>query len=333
MTFSSFPALLVREAPDGSFTRSIVERGTGDLPPGEVLVRVHYSSLNYKDGLSAAGNRGVTKQYPHVPGIDAAGIVEASSIPAWKPGDEVVVTGYELGANHDGGFSAYIRVPAAWVVRRPPGLTLRDCMVFGTAGLTAALSVHRLIQHGIHPKQGPILVTGASGGVGSCAVGILAAAGFRVIASTGKPETRDSLQALGAAEIVDRTGIIETTGRGMVSGRWAGAVDTVGGATLDSVLRQTMLFGAVAACGNVTSGDLHTSIYPFILRGIALLGINSAFTPMPLREAMWERLAGPWNLPALASLATEVPLAGLDPWIERILRGQVHGRVLVSLSP
>jgi acrylyl-CoA reductase (NADPH) len=332
MTDTTFPALLVRESPDGTFSRSIVPRRIDDLPDGDVLVRVLYSSLNYKDALSAVGNRGVTKRYPHVPGIDAAGIVEASSDPTFVPGNEVVVTGYELGANHDGGFSTYIRVPASWVVRRPAGLSLRECMMFGTAGLTAALSVQALLHHGVHPSQGPVVVTGASGGVGSIAVGILAASGFRVIASTGKPEAREVLLTLGAEEVRTREDVQETTGRGMVSARWAGAVDTVGGLTLDSVLRQTMLFGAVAACGNVTSGDLHTSIYPFILRGVALLGINSAFTPMPLREATWARMAGAWNIPGLSSLATEISLAALDPWIDLILQGRVSGRVLVHVS-
>jgi acrylyl-CoA reductase (NADPH) len=327
-----FSALLVRETPAGTFARAIVTRRYDELPQGDVLIRVAYSSLNFKDGLSATGNRGVTKRYPHVPGIDAAGIVEASSAPDFSPGNEVLVTGYELGSNHDGGFSGLIRVPASWVVHRPSGITLRECMIYGTAGLTAALSVHSLLHHGIHPEQGPVVVTGASGGVGSIATGILAAAGFRVIASTGKPEARDFLLSLGAAEVVNREEITDTTGRGMLSGRWAGAVDTVGGTLLDSLIRQTMMFGGVAACGNVASADVRTSIYPFILRGVALLGINSAFTPMPLRRAMWERMATSWKLPRLEAVATEVPFTGLNPWIDRILIGGVRGRILVNLA-
>jgi putative YhdH/YhfP family quinone oxidoreductase len=206
-------------------------------------------------------------------------------------------------------------------------------MIFGTAGLTAALAVHRLLHHGLQPAQGPVLVTGASGGVGSLATGILAAEGFTVIASTGKPRAHALLAGLGAAGVVGREEVVDTSGRGMLSGRWAGVVDTVGGVTLDSAIRQTMLFGGVATCGNVTGGDLRTSIYPFILRGVALLGINSAFTPMPLRSTMWERLATSWKLPDLEKLVTTVPLSGLDPWIDRILQGGVCGRVLVDISP
>ncbi len=331
MSRPPFPALVVREASGGIFERSIEQRTDDDLPGGDVLLRVEYSSLNYKDALSATGNRGVTKRYPHVPGIDAAGIVDESSAPGFRPGDRVLVTGYELGSNHDGGFSAFVRVPASWVVPCPPGLTLREAMTFGTAGLTAALSVHRLLHHGVTPDQGPVVVTGASGGVGSLATGILAVEGFRVTASTGKTQAHALLRSLGAAVVTGRGEILDTSGRGMLSTRWAGAVETVGGATLDSVLRQTGMFGAVAACGNVTSGEVRTSVYPFILRGVALLGVNSAFTPMSLRIELWNRLASSWKIPQLPLLATEVPLAGLGPWIDRMLAGGITGRVIVRL--
>mgnify|MGYP001601148413 CR=1 FL=1 len=208
-----FQALVVTETPDGSFARSVTERAPADLVPGEVLFRVLYSSLNYKDALSATGNRGVTKRYPHVPGIDAAGIVIESSTATWVPGDEVLVTGYEFGSNHDGGFAEYARGPAAWVVRRPAGLTLRECMIYGTAGFTAALAVQQLLDHGVGPRGGPVVVTGASGGVGSIAVALLAATGFRVVASTGKTAARDLLLSLGAGEVVGREDVADATGR------------------------------------------------------------------------------------------------------------------------
>jgi acrylyl-CoA reductase (NADPH) len=332
MTPPPFPALLVSEASGGGFNRSMVMRRVDELPAGEVLVRVLFSSLNYKDALSATGNRGVTKRYPHVPGIDAAGIVEESTVPAFTPGDEVVVTGYELGSNHDGGFAGYVRVPAGWVVPRPAGLTLHDCMAFGTAGLTAALGVQQILARGVTPGDGPVAVSGASGGVGVMAVGILAREGFEVIASTGKHRAVELLHTMGAGTVVDRAGILETTGKPMVSGRWAAAVDTVGGPVLDSLLRQTKLFGAVAACGNVVSGEVHTSIYPFILRGVALLGINSAFTPIPLRTEMWRRLGASWKLPELGRAVTDVPLRDIDGWIGTMLQGGVCGRVVVHLG-
>ena len=325
-----FRALVVTEATRGSFERSIVDRPMTDLPAGEILIRVLYSSLNYKDALSATGDKGVTKRYPHVPGIDAAGIVEESSTTAFAAGEEVIVTGYELGSNHDGGFAEYVRGPAAWVVRRPAGLTLRECMIYGTAGFTAGLSVHRLLHHGVDPDQGPVLVTGAGGGVGSLAVGILARAGFHVVASTGKKESTGLLVSLGAREVIGREAVTDPTGRALLSGRWAGAVDTIGGPTLDAILRGTKLFGAVAACGNVVSGDLHTSIYPFILRGVSLIGINSAFTPMPLRLQIWSELATSWKPERLEAIVTEVSLSALTPSIDRILQGGIQGRILVN---
>jgi len=328
----TYRALLVSETLDGTFVRKIADRSWSDLPAGEVVVRVRYSSLNYKDALSATGNRGVTKQFPHVPGIDAAGVVEESSVPEWKSGQEVIVTGYELGSNHHGGFAEYVRVPAAWVVPLPAGLTLREAMAFGTAGLTAGLAVHRLLHHGLTADRGPVLVTGATGGVGSLSVAILAHLGFNVAASTGKTGEASFLKELGANEILDRSALVDRSGRGLLKSRWAGVVETVGGPTLDSVIRETTLFGAVAACGNVTSAELHTSVYPFILRGVALLGINSAFTPMPLRREVWARLGLDWKPSGLAGLAREIPLSALSGEIDRILAGGIRGRVIVNLQ-
>lgn len=329
----SFRALVVRETSPGVFERSVTTRSLTDLPKeGNVLVRVRYSSLNYKDALSATGNKGVSRYYPHTPGIDAAGVVEESGANEIRPGDEVICTGYDLGMNTAGGFADYIRVPAAWVVRRPPGLTLREAMIYGTAGFTAALSVMRLEQHGVHPDQGEVLVTGASGGVGSIAVGILAKIGFTVVAVTGKPHEIEFLKTLGAKEILAREQATDTTGAGLLRTRWAGVVDTVGSEILSTALRSTKPHGAVTCCGLVASKELCTPIFPFILRGISLLGIDSAQTSMPLRLTVWQKLAGEWKLPALERLAREVTLDAIDPEIDRILRGQQTGRVVVKLG-
>lgn len=329
---STFKALVVSEAGEGNFVRRIQRKPFSDLPAGEVLVRVLFSSLNFKDALSATGNRGVTKRYPHTPGVDAAGVVAESTSPEWAPGDEVIITGNDLGSNTDGGFAEYIRVPASWIVKRPSGLSLREAMMLGTAGYTAAISVHKLQHHGVFPEKGPVLVTGASGGVGCIATGLLAKLGYHVIAVSGKSDARPFLLDLGAKEILGRDAILDTTGKGLLPGRWAGVVDTVGGNLLDSAIRFTKLEGAVAACGNVTSGELHTSIYPFILRGVALAGINSAFTPMDLRQHIWQNLASQWKPDFLDKITTEVTLEGLDSYIDLILRGGLRGRVLVNIE-
>jgi len=332
MTQRTFRAMVVRETPDGRFLREFTTRRIDDLPPGDVLLRVQYSSLNYKDALSATGNKGVTRRYPHTPGIDAAGVVEESSSQKFRPGEEVLVSGFELGSNHAGGFAEFVRVPADWVVRKPAGLSLRESMILGTAGFTAGLSVHRLLQHGVAPGQGPLLVTGATGGVGSIAVAILARAGFEVVAVTGKADAGEFLHTLGAARILSREEATDRTGRALLSGLWAGAVDTVGGSLLDTAIRQTRPEGAIACCGNIGSARLETSIYPFILRGVALIGIDSAFAPAEQRLRVWENLSGPWKIPHLEMLATEVTLEELNPLIDRILAGGVRGRTLVTLG-
>jgi putative YhdH/YhfP family quinone oxidoreductase len=321
----------VREAGERNFVRTIEQLPVDALPKGEVLIRVRYSSLNYKDALSAAGNRGVTKRYPHTPGIDAAGTVELSEHPGFTRGMEVLVTGYELGSNHPGGYAEYIRVPAAWVVPLPPGLSLRKSMILGTAGFTAALAVHRLLHNGVAPGTGEVLVTGASGGVGSIAVNLLARLGFAAVASTGKSTAAGLLHHLGARRVISREDLLDTTGMGLLNGRWAGVVDTVGGPALDSAIRATKPFGAVAACGNVVSPHLTTSVYPFILRGVALLGINSAFTPFDLRSRLWDLLAGDWKPDGLEDLATEGGLEDLEEAFRRILAGQLTGRYIVRL--
>ena len=326
-----FKAMWVEEVERGRFSRAITERTVGDLPDGEVLVRVRYSSLNYKDALSAAGNRGVTRNYPHTPGIDAAGIVEESLADDIRRGDEVIVTSYDLGMNPPGGFGQYIRVPAAWVVKRPPGLSLRESMVYGTAGFTAGLSLQALTRS-TPPGEGEILVTGATGGVGSLAVAMLAGLGYAVVAVTGKTTEEDFLKALGAREILPREAALDTSGKPLLKARWAGVVDTVGGGLLASAIKSTGLNGTVTCCGNVASPELPINVFPFILRGVRLIGIDSQNCPMETRVQVWEKLAGEWKPENLERLTKEISLAALDENIELILQGGQKGRVVVNLD-
>ena len=288
MSNTPFKALVVRQE-DDSFVRKIETRHIDDLPAGEVLIRVHYSSLNYKDALSAIGNRGVTRRYPHTPGIDAAGVVAASDVPHIRPGQEVIVSCYDLGMNTPGGFADYIRVPAAWVVQKPANLTMQEAMTYGTAGFTAGLSVYKLMNQGIRPENGPVLVTGATGGVGSMAVAILAKEGFHVTAASGKAAS-DFLTALGAEKIISREQVSGSTDKALLRPRWAGVIDTVGGEILAKALKSTNPWGAVTCCGNVASGELPTTVYPFILRGVTLLGIDAAECPLTLRQKIWDKL-------------------------------------------
>lgn len=323
-----FDALWVEEQADGTFRRAIVQRNVDDLPPGDLLIRVHYSSLNYKDALSASGARGVTRKYPHTPGIDAAGIVVESAVADFQPGDEVIVIGYDLGMNTPGGFGGYIRVPAQWAVLRPAGLTLRESMALGTAGFTAAQCVAALQQHGV--GAGEVLVTGATGGVGSIAVALLSKLGMTVVAATGKSEEAGYLHDLGAHTVITRAEVEDASGKPLLRERWAGVVDTVGGNILATALRATRYGGAVAACGNVASPVLELTVYPFILRGVKLLGIDSVNVPITERRALWERLAGEWKLDVLDRLAREVTLPDLNAEIDAILLGQQRGRVVLA---
>jgi len=326
---------MVIRKPDGcQYTRVIESRSIDDLPDGDLLIRVHYSSLNYKDALSATGNRGVTRSYPHTPGIDAAGLVEESSDSRFAPGDEVIVTGYDLGMNTDGGFGQYIRVPADWAVRRPDGLSLHESMIYGTAGFTAAMSVWRLLEGGVSPgdgeDSGEVLVTGATGGVGSVAVALLALEGFVVVAATGKSDQEAYLKELGATTVVHRCQINDTP-RPLLRERWAGVVDTVGGDLLATALAMTRYGGAVTCCGLVAGPQLNTSVYPFILRGVSLLGIDSVQCPRAFRRELWDKIAGDWKLDNLDAMARTVTLDELNPEIDRILDGKQVGRVVVDL--
>ncbi|WP_394558799.1 YhdH/YhfP family quinone oxidoreductase [Aquipseudomonas alcaligenes] len=328
---TAFKALLVSED-NGTFASKVVERNVADLPAGEVLIRVQYSSLNYKDALSASGNRGVTKSYPHTPGIDAAGIVAESSVSEFAAGDEVIVTGYDLGMNTAGGFGQYIRVPAAWVIKRPKGLSLREAMLLGTAGLTAGLCVDKLEQAGLTPAAGPVLVTGATGGVGSIAVALLSRLGYNVAASTGKAGQGEFLRQLGAQQIVPREELQEGSEKAMLKERWAGAVDTVGGDILFNVVK-SLRYGASAACCGLTAGmGFKGGVAPFILRGVNLLGVDSVELPLVVKASMWDKLSLQWKLSNLESLAEEVSLERLPQAIEQILAGKMVGRVLVNLA-
>ena len=329
---SRFQALQVSESGTGAFVQQLVTRELSDLPAGEVLIRVQYSSLNYKDALSASGNRGVTRHYPHTPGIDAAGVVAESSVSEFVPGDEVLVTGYDLGMNTAGGFGQYIRVPAAWLLKRPQGLSLREAMMLGTAGLTAALCVAKLEQAGLTPEAGPILVTGATGGVGSIAVALLARLGYSVAASTGKTEQADFLRRLGAAQIIERSALQAGTEKPMLKEQWAGAVDTVGGDILFNVVKSLQYGASVACCGLTAGVNFNASVLPFILRGVNLLGVDSVELPLVVKASMWDKLSLQWKLDNLADLTHEVALSELPAAIAQILAGQQVGRVLVNLG-
>ena len=312
---------------------SMVDRNVADLPEGDVLIRVEWSSLNYKDALSATGKPGVTRQYPHTPGIDAAGVVVSASDGPWQAGDKVIVTGYDLGMNTAGGYGEYIRVPADWVVKLPQGMSCRDAMLLGTAGLTAALCVESLLDTGLAPDQGEVLVTGASGGVGAVAVALLARLGFNVVAGTGKADAADWLKALGASSLISRQELQAGADRVLLKPRWAGVVDTVGGDILVNALK-TLNYGASAACcGMAASGELHGTVFPFILRGINLLGVDSVELPLDIKQQVWDVLADEWRLEqADRLLAAEVSLQELPDWFARILAGKVRGRVLVRVA-
>lgn len=327
----NFKALVVEQQANGEFSRQIRSRSMEELPEGELLVRVHYSSLNYKDALSALGRPGVTKKYPHTPGIDAAGVVVTCTDGAFAAGEPVIVTGYELGMSCAGGFAQYIRVPSSWAVRLPEGLTLKESMAIGTAGLTAALSLNRLSQAGVRPAQGDILVTGATGGVGSMAVSLLAQAGYGVVAVTGKSSREDFLHGLGARLVLSREEFLRGADRPLLKERWAGAVDVVGGELLAAAVKSTSYGGVVTCCGLAGSPELLLNVYPFILRAVSLIGIDSAQCPARLRQEVWQRLAGDWKPARLLENAIEAPLGGLEEKFPAMLRGELHGRTVVNL--
>jgi acrylyl-CoA reductase (NADPH) len=330
----SFKALWVTETKSGIFERNIIDRKIDDLPAGEMLIRVHYSSLNYKDALSATGNKGITRQFPHTPGIDAAGVVEISRNEQFAVGDEVIVTGFDLGMNTSGGFGQYIRVPANWVVKKPANYSLKECMIIGTAGFTAACAVYKMELMKLLPDAGPIVVTGATGGVGSLAIAILSKAGYEVIAVSGKSNALEYIQHLGATHMENREFVNDTSGKALLKPKWAGAIDTVGGNTLATLLKGCKPDGCVVSTGLVSSPKLETTVYPFILNGINLLGIGSAETPMAVRVTIWEKLAADWNIKdKFAAIVKEVTLDELNTtYLDSILQGKIMGRIVVNLN-
>ena len=324
-------ALLLTKA-DAAPLATFVDFDPAELMPGEVTIRVSHSTLNYKDGLAIARGAPVVRRWPMIPGIDLAGVVERSDSAEWAVGDAVVVNGWGMGETHLGAYAELARVPAAWPVRLPEGIGAAQSMAIGTAGYTAMLSVLALERHGLTPADGAALVTGAAGGVGSVAVALLARLGWKVLASTGRPAEADYLRALGAAEIIDRSEL-SAPGKPLARERWAVAVDSVGSTTLANVLAGTRAGGAVAACGLAGGMDLPGSVAPFILRGVALLGIDSVMCPRPRRVEAWRRLATDLDRTALARMTQTIRLDDVLAWAPRILDGQVRGRLVVEVAP
>ena len=325
-----FNALIARQT-DREQTVSLETLELKDLPYNEVLVRVDYSTINYKDGLALTGTRPIIRSYPLVPGIDLAGVIESSQDERWQVGDRVVVNGWGMGEGHWGGLTQYAQVKGDWLVKLPDALSTREAMCIGTAGYTAALCVEALMKHGTTPAEGDILVTGASGGVGSVAIALLAAQGFNVVASTGKTNEGEYLEALGASEYIDR-GTMSTAGNPLQKERWAGVVDAVGGQTLANACAQTRYGGSVAACGLAESPALPATVMPFILRGITLYGIDSVMAPLSAREGAWRRLADDLDRTRLASIVKEISLADELDVGPDVLAGKIRGRLLVNVN-
>ena len=330
MENNTFSALVVEENGE-EYTREIKERSVDDLPQNDLLIKVHFSSLNYKDALSASGNKGVTRKYPHTPGIDAVGTIVSSESEKFKTGDKVIVTSYDLGMNTSGGFGQYIRVPSDWAVKLPEDMTLEESMVIGTAGLTAGMSVYRLIQN-VSPEDGNVVVTGATGGVGSLSIAILSKLGYKVTAITGKDHDHDFLFQLGAIEIISRKNFGIENKSPVLKTFFSGGIDTVGGSILENVIKSTKPMGVVTCCGNVASPNLNLTVFPFILRGIALIGIDSQNYPMEYREIVWNKLASEWKPKKLMEIYTEISLGELSDKIDLILEGKLKGRTIVNLE-
>ena len=327
---NQFKAFVIRENENGNFSRSIEDKRIDELPEGEVLIQVKYAALNYKDALSSSGHKGITRNFPHTPGVDACGIVMSSESDDFKEGDAVIVTSYDFGMNTSGGFQEYIRVPEKWPVKLPEGMTLEESMVLGTGGFTAALSLFKMEQNGQEPSMGPILVTGSTGGVGSMAVSILALNGYEVIAASGKKEAHDYLRELGATEIISREETNDQSGRPLLRTKWAGAIDTVGDNTLATCIKACGRNGSVAVCGLVESEKLETTVYPFILNGVNVLGIETAETPRKIRLKIWELLSKKWKPKHLEDIKKIISLDELEEHIQLMLAGNSQGRVLVK---
>ena len=326
---SIFKAFRVEEN-DGSYTNSIQEMACSPLNEDEIRVKVHYSSLNYKDALSASGNKGVTRSFPHTPGIDAVGVIEETTSDAWSVGEQVIVTSYDLGMNTDGGFAEYIQVPANWAVKLPENMPMKEAMIYGTAGLTAGMSVLRLTEL-VKPEDGKVVVSGATGGVGALSVSILSKLGYTVVAITGKESEREFLLNLGAKEILLRSTIEDFDKKPLLKPMFAGGIDTVGGVILENIIKATQPIGVITCCGNVASPKLDLTVFPFILRGVTLIGIDSQNYPMRYRTEVWYKLANAWKPEHLSETCTEISLTEVPEKIALMLKDQLKGRTVIKM--
>jgi acrylyl-CoA reductase (NADPH) len=313
------------------FIMKIESQSLKELPDNELLIKVMYSSVNYKDALSCYGNRGVTKNYPHTPGIDSVGVIVNSRVNEFIEGDLVIVTSYDLGMNTNGGFSEYISVPASWAIHLPATLLPKEAMIYGTAGFTAGLSILELINSGITPSSGPVLVTGATGGVGSIALALLAKLNYDVVVATGRMEETEKLMELGASKVIHRDTLNPSPNKALYSEQWAGAIDTVGGSILSGIIKSTNYRGCVTCCGNVAGETIDLTVYPFILRGVKLVGVDSGRTPLKLREEIWKLLSNEWKLDNLELLANTISLSQLPDVIHSIYNGTHKHRTVVKL--
>ena len=325
-------AFVVEKVGEDEFKSSIQDVETPKCEKNEVVIKVTYSSLNYKDALSSVGNPGVSKHFPHITGIDVAGTVFESTSPIFKVGERVLVTGYDMGMNSNGGHAQYVKIPASWVARIPDAISDREIMTFGTAGLTAALSVNELIENGIKPESGDILVTGATGGVGSIAIAILSKLGYNITAISGKKERIDFLKKIGANEVILREEFEEESKKTLLREKYAGVVDTVGGKILANALKQIKYDGVATCCGLTSSHELNTNVFPFILRGVRLIGIDSVECKLEKEQAAWEKLASRWKINSLNSIINEISLDEIKAAYEHLLSGKAVGRYVVKIK-
>jgi len=329
---NNFQAVVV-DNKDSNFSVQTKQLGLEDLSAGEVVIKVHYSGVNYKDGLASTPDGKIVRSYPHIPGIDLAGIVVSSEDSRFKEGDAVIATSYEIGVSHSGGYSEYARIPADWIVPLPAGLSLKEAMIIGTAGFTAALSVQRLQDNGLKPENGPVLVTGATGGVGSFGVAMLSKLGFEVVASSGKKEAADYLISIGASNVIGREEVYNGKIKALDKQVWAGAIDPVGGESLAAIISKIVYGGSVAVSGLTGGGAVPTSVFPFILRGVNLLGIDSVYCQMEIRQKLWGRIATDLKPEELSSfIYKEVSLQQLPEELPKILEGGITGRIIVAVE-
>ena len=325
-------AFVVEKTGDNEFISNVQNINTPKCGENEVVIKVTYSSLNYKDALSSIGNPGVSRNFPHTTGIDVAGTVFESTSPIFKVGERVLVTGYDMGMNTKGGHAQFVKIPAAWVARIPDSISDKEIMTFGTAGLTAALSVNELIENGIKPESGEILVTGATGGVGSIAISILSKLGYNITAISGKKDKVDFLKKIGANEVISREDFEVESKKTLLSEKYAGVVDTGGGKILANALKQVQYDGVVTCCGLTSSHELSTNVFPFILRGVRLIGIDSVECKLEKKQAAWEKLASRWKINSLNTIITEITLDEIKTAYEHLLSGKAVGRYVVKIK-